>query len=415
MIEGKIIKFYREKAGLTQGQLVKGICSVTHLSKIERGITEYSEEITQLLANKLNINPQVEMARYHNLSKKLEQWHDAIVIQNFRESKALKNELEQDELIQLQEFNVYYLLLSARYHLSNNQLAEAKRIIDFLQKGEAAYSPHDSNMLKHVRGIYYFQSGQFQECVDVLTLIDQLQYNRLEYYYHLAIAYHSINSPVRAYYYADKALRYFRKTLNMLRIIDTEMVMLIQLNSNEPHDFNETFETYEKLLKMCDTCNAVERKAKLYHNLAFEYSRRKQYQKAVEFYTEALKLIDEHSPQYLTTLDRYIFSCHAGKLVSKEILKEQAQKGLKLAQAAKSNDWINFQLHLYLLNDEEENYYQCIETTALPYFKKMGSRILIDYFEKKLFQYLYEKGEVEKALALANSLIQGKHNHYEQN
>ncbi|MDQ0197746.1 helix-turn-helix domain-containing protein [Neobacillus ginsengisoli] len=55
MIEGKIIKFYREKAGLTQGQLVEGICFVTHLSKIERGITEYSGEITYLLFKRLTV------------------------------------------------------------------------------------------------------------------------------------------------------------------------------------------------------------------------------------------------------------------------------------------------------------------------------------------------------------------------
>lgn len=45
MIEGKLIKFYREKAGLTQGQLCEGICSGTHLSKIEREITEYSGKL----------------------------------------------------------------------------------------------------------------------------------------------------------------------------------------------------------------------------------------------------------------------------------------------------------------------------------------------------------------------------------
>ncbi|USK33128.1 helix-turn-helix transcriptional regulator [Bacillus sp. F19] len=50
MLEGKLIKFYREKEGFTQGELVQGICSVTHLSKIERGITEYSGEITFLLS-----------------------------------------------------------------------------------------------------------------------------------------------------------------------------------------------------------------------------------------------------------------------------------------------------------------------------------------------------------------------------
>ncbi|MGA5690182.1 hypothetical protein [Cytobacillus pseudoceanisediminis] len=36
MYEGKIIKFYREKTKLTQQQLGEGICSDTHVSKIEK-------------------------------------------------------------------------------------------------------------------------------------------------------------------------------------------------------------------------------------------------------------------------------------------------------------------------------------------------------------------------------------------
>ena len=69
MIEGKLIKFYREKAGLTQGQLCEGICSATHLSKIEREITEYSGEITLLLSQRLNICLENEFVRYHNLNR----------------------------------------------------------------------------------------------------------------------------------------------------------------------------------------------------------------------------------------------------------------------------------------------------------------------------------------------------------
>lgn len=42
MLEGKIIKFYREFQGLKQKDLGDGICSSTHISKIERGLTEVS-------------------------------------------------------------------------------------------------------------------------------------------------------------------------------------------------------------------------------------------------------------------------------------------------------------------------------------------------------------------------------------
>lgn len=95
MIEGKLIKFYREKAGLTQGQLCEGICSVTHLSKIERGITEYSEEITHLLSKRLKICLEDEFVRYQNLHQKLKLWHDTFVMQQHKETENLKNEIEK--------------------------------------------------------------------------------------------------------------------------------------------------------------------------------------------------------------------------------------------------------------------------------------------------------------------------------
>ncbi|CAM3584270.1 helix-turn-helix domain-containing protein [Cytobacillus oceanisediminis] len=413
MIIGKIIKFHREKAGLTQGQLGEGICSVTHLSKIERGITEFSEEITNLLAKKLQINPQDEIVRYHDLSKRLNQWHDAMIMQRIPESETLKIELEEETLIHMPEFQVLYRLLSARYYLSVNKLESAFRIIQELQRNETALSPHDRGMLKHVLGIYYFLTGQFLDCISSLTSIDQDQYNHEEYYYHLAIAYHSIHSNITAYYYGKKALQYFQRTLNILRIIDTEMLLIIQLNSKELHDFNETKEKYEQLIKLCDACNSDARKSKLYHNLAFEYFRRKKYRDSAALYKEAIKLTEENAPHYLTALDGYIHTCFKGSLQPKETLIELSEKGLKQAKDLDSYTWIYFQLHLHLLREEEKLYYQLIEETALPYFKNIGYGILIDHYEKKLFHYYSRKGDAQKALELASSFIHKQKSYYD--
>ncbi len=413
MIIGKIIKFYREKAGLTQGQLGEGICSVTHLSKIERGITEYSGEITYLLAKKLCINPEDELNRYHELSKRLNEWHESMIMQRIQESETIKHELQDEILIQMPDFQKLYSLLSARYHLSVGDLESASKIIENLQKTSVAFSPHDANMLKHIQGIYYFLTGQYRDCISCLTSIDQDQYSYEEYYYHLAIAYHSIHSNITAYYYGKKALQYFQRTLNILRIIDTEMLLIVQLNSKELHDFNETKEKYEQLIKLCDACNSGDRKSKLYHNLAFEYFRRKKYRDAASLYKEALKLTDENAPHYLTALDGYIHTCYKGNLQSREILIETAEKGMKQAKAANAYTWIFFQLHLHLLKDEEQKYYQFIAETVLPYFKKVGYGILIDHYEKKLFHYYSAKGEVQKALGLASSFIKKQKSYYD--
>jgi len=53
---GRKIKFYREKNGITQGKLAKGICSIPYLSKIENNKTIPSEEVLHLLCERLGIS-----------------------------------------------------------------------------------------------------------------------------------------------------------------------------------------------------------------------------------------------------------------------------------------------------------------------------------------------------------------------
>lgn len=313
------------------------------------------------------------------------------------------------------DFQVYYQLLSARYYLTHNKIETAFLLIQDLQKIESSLSPQDRNMLKHVLGVYYFIIGKYRDCIQILASIDRSEYNQFEYYYHLALAHHLIHSNIISYYYAEKALHYFRKTLNVIRIIDSEMIMLLQLNAKELHDFDETKERYKQLIRTCDSINEKDRKSKLLNNLAYELFKRKNYQEAAKLYEEAMNLIDEKVPHYLIVLNGYINTCNKGKLLSTEVLLELANKGLHIAKETKSYNWFFFELHLYQLNqEEEEQYYQFIDTTALPFLKNMGFTMLIEHYEKKLFQYYYDKGDTEKALELANSYVQGRKSYYDQ-
>ena len=52
---GSLIKFHRTKLGMTQNELATGICSISHLSKIENNSKEGNSETIRLLLEKLNI------------------------------------------------------------------------------------------------------------------------------------------------------------------------------------------------------------------------------------------------------------------------------------------------------------------------------------------------------------------------
>jgi len=404
MYEGKIIKFYREKYKLTQEQLGKDICSVTHISKIECAQTTYATDIITLLSKRLEINMELEVKRLINIKQQLFNWHEAIIMQLFDEMDQINNELKQDELIKISEYYNMYQLLRSRYLLLHNNSHEAFKIIKKLQKTENKLTPYDTNLLKHVLGIYYISKQDYISAIQTLKEIQNEIYNNPEYYYYLAIAYHTLQSPVLAYYYAEKSHQFFEYMNNYPRVIDAEMLMIIQVKDDD--DYEEIINRFKKLIKSCEICNDPNRKAKVLHNLAYEYLRRKKYEQASFYYKESMSLKETESPSYLLSLEGYIRSSFEGVLMSNEELIQHVEKGLTIAINNNQLLYIHlFKLLLYLLKSKEKEYYEYLSNKALPMFVKCGYTFLIQRSKKELFNFYYKLKLTDDALEMAQLLI----------
>jgi transcriptional regulator with XRE-family HTH domain len=404
MYEGKIIKFYREKYKLTQEQLGKDICSITHISKIECNQTTYSLEIISLLSKRLGINIELEVNKLKNIKQHLFQWQDAIIMQSFEDMEQINSELERELLIEISEYRYMYQLLRARYFLMKNCPLEAIKTIKKLQKIENKLTPYETNLLKHVMGIYYIAKQEYVKAIETLKTIQNENYNNPEYYYHLAIAYHTIQSPILAYYYAEKSHQFFQDMNNYLRVIDAEMLMIIQVEDDDSKE--EIIQRFKKLIKSCELLNAPERKAKVLHNLAAEYFRRKNYEQASRYYKESMSLKDQESPVYLLSLEGFIRSSFDGKLITNDQLIHLAEHGLTIATRIKELLYIHlFKLLLYLLKYKEKEYHQYLFNKALPMFINSGYTYLIKRSKKELFHYYSNNNLLDEALEMANLLI----------
>lgn len=404
MNEGKIIKFYREKYQMTQEQLGKGICSGTHISKIERLHTEYSPEIITLLSERLGINIEKELIKLNNIKSRLNHWHDVIVMQLLEEMDLINHELEQEDLIQISDYINLYKLLRVRYLLMHNLTEEAFEILDEIQKKEHKLSSYEANLFKHVLGVYYLAKHENLKAIQALKSINDTDYNNKEYTYHLAVAYHLNESPVMAYFFADKSLRFFKEINNYLRVIDAEMLMAIQVKDDG--DFKETIQRFESLIKSCELCNSPDRKARLLHNLAFEYFRRKNYEPANRYYKESMSLKNNDSSAYLLSLEGYIRSAYYGRLLPKNELLQLTNEGLEKALKNSEELYINlFTLLSYLIQNKEQEYHQYLSDYSLPLFKKFGFVYLIKRSEKELFNYCFNQKKTRRALKMAHILI----------
>lgn len=406
MNEGKVIKFYREKANLTQEQLSKGICSVTHISKIERGLTEYSSEITNLLAKRLGVDIQSELKRLNEIDALIQFLEDALMKQKYDDVEIIIQKLFNFPILVVTKYQIRFELLLARYYCSQGNPRKATKILSAIQKGMPKLSLYETNLLNHVLGYYYITEKKYINAIDVLKSIHPNQYRNHEFYYILAYSYHSIGSKVLAYYYAEKALTYFKETNNFNRIIDTETLMIVQIGDNEYLNFQETASQYQSLIQTCEICNFIDKKSKLLYNFAYNRYLRKEYLEASELYKEAMEICEKNSPLYFWSFEGYIRSAYEGSLLETDKLIELVTNGMSLL-AKNPTDRLS-QILFTMLNyeiTEHNELYSFIDETALPFFKENELFWFVQQYEKRLFVHYSKSNQAEKALAIAASIF----------
>lgn len=405
MIEGKIIKFHRERLGLKQADLGRGICSKTHISKIERGLTEVSKDTIEELAQRLDIDMAAELQTYMGLDLLLKEWHEAIILKLSAKAKKIKKQLESIVLLQIPDFHRSNMLILTKYYISIGEGDRAKTLILEMNTWQDL-SLFDQNMLLHIKGEFYLlHEKDYSKAITHLKRIDLTYYNNPEYYYHLAVAYHHIDSKVLAYYYATKALHFFTSKHSFTRIIETEMLMLIQVEQEEyfvPKDSG-----YPRLIEMADNLGLHKQKVQLLHNYAYQQFRYGEYERAFSFYQQVLEIVKTTDAQYLLSLEGYLNAATKLEVLSKNELLVIAEEGLALAK--QKEDYMSehfFQLHLYKIKQLDEFYYNYLEKEMYPAIKKIGYGLASETYEIKLFDYYMEKGQIEKASEYAIPIME---------
>ncbi|WP_060678297.1 helix-turn-helix domain-containing protein [Virgibacillus halodenitrificans] len=405
MYEGKVIKFYRERANLTQEQLGRGVCSSTHVSKIERGLTEYSGEIINLLVNRLGIDMEKELVNITTIKEKLDLWQDMIITQN-SSANEVEADLDNNQFISVSEYKTLYCLTKMLHHIKIGNKDIVKKHFKLLPKEIEERPKFEQNLYKHVLGSYYMMTENHPKALKLLKTIDFDIYTNPLVYYDLASAYHHNKSPVFAYYYAEKALNLFKQRNNFLGIIDAENLMIIQLESDNQKEFNETIERYGNLLELCDLVHAYDKKAKITHNYAYENFRKQNYAEAKKLYEQSMALKEPYSSVYLLSLEGVIRCGIEGHIVPKDVLLKYIEEGLEIAKEIKDTLYSHIMiLHKHEILKQKTLYYDFLAHKALPYFKTNGYVVISQRYEKELFSHYIKTGQKEKALEMSISIM----------
>lgn len=203
-------------------------------------------------------------------------------------------------------------------------------------------------------GIKESLKGHYPKAIEHLMNIEANEYRNHEFYYHIACASLFINDQGKTLYYANKALDYFKHTNNFKRIIDTEILLLIHMETNEIYHFDDAIERYRNLIQTCDIYGDHFRKCILSNNLAFTYFMKKEFGKAETIYQEAKELsikIDD-TKRYVRSL---IGQIHSGLWQNDSVTEKETEKWSRLIKEGVSlsgdneTNKIYFQLLTFLL------------------------------------------------------------------
>ncbi|KON88076.1 hypothetical protein AF332_15495 [Sporosarcina globispora] len=302
---GKIIYYHRKKQHKTQEQLCQGICSVTHLSKIENNFKEANIKTLQMLCERLEISIEEENKKTQLLKRKLELFYDAMERLFKDKAATLYTELlEHKEYVQCTEMIYVYELYMLRYLLLLNRFSEFEEVSSKMKKDVTKYSSYEAYVWDFLQAIYYGLTQQYVQSLEILNRLEEKaeQYSGkiTDYYYYRAATHGHLFQYSLSLHYAYKSLRVLQDTNNTLRIVHVKIIIAVNLI------YIGKFERADQMLVLvlsdAELLGDTDMKAIALHNLGFLYHRKGNFQKMLEYFSKSLELKQKYTYDYYLTV-----------------------------------------------------------------------------------------------------------------
>ncbi|MQR93857.1 helix-turn-helix domain-containing protein [Fictibacillus phosphorivorans] len=400
---GQRIRYYRKTKGLTQEELAQGICSVSYLSKIEKGDAKSSEEVINLLCERLGISP--EEVDESKILEMLNEWNMMMVDRQFEEAGNTYIKIkEKMEGITDPSLRLRYELFYSRYLMVIEPplLDETKEKLEGIEK----LLDHLSNDLKFYYymfwGMYFNFNKKYNEALDYLHKAEK-QFNQTSNvqdseaavnYYLLALTYSFLMRVTSITTYTFKAIQIFDRDYNYSRSADCQILLGISYRRAKHYDLAETHLKnalkYSTMFKD-ETLNGI-----IYHNLGYISSCKKEHLKAIDRYEKSLGYKQSQSPQNMANTI-YLLASEHYELGNYDKVKELIKSGLDLVDEEQES-YYNLIILQYKMNGiESEDYIQYLRKKAIPFFENKGIWEYVSNNSELLADMFFNQGHYKKA------------------
>jgi HTH-type transcriptional regulator, quorum sensing regulator NprR len=392
---GNRIKMERIHQNMTQGQLSKGIISISYLSKIENGLTTASREVLEMLCERLGLPLTEEQET--ELIKELKDWYTHISRKNLNEAKSLYAKYkslfeEKSDTIAI----IYFRLFEIRYLFLIKEMEIAKKLFLKLEQVQDLFD-RDMNYYYHkFSGLYSYLTGQYSMAMEQYKLSERLLVNSNQYqkweeadiYYSIGLTLSQLNNPTLTIRYAEKALVIYQSDYELKRC--AECHILLGIGYVKTKEFNLAEESYRTASKLAYQMNDTYLKGLIHHNLGYLLSLQDCSCEAIAEFVSSLKYKDEGNlVGRLKTIHSLTYEYYQIGEIEKS--KKWIEEALILLSNNVNEQTVVYKIHFslfdYLITRQFNKYEQSFKKEGMPYFKKYGLNYYLSFYSEVLAKH----------------------------
>lgn len=166
---GSEIKYRRERASLTLGELSGEICSISYLSKIENCQLAVSRHYLEEICKKLKLDDK-EFGRLYSLTRYLDETIMALLNEDNLKIKTIYENVKEFKNYKSRIIHMVYYISIGDYAEASNISKELNRIIGGMPDDAIVYY---STVLAYFR----FKNGEYQEALDIIDSMGSFNKN----------------------------------------------------------------------------------------------------------------------------------------------------------------------------------------------------------------------------------------------
>lgn len=395
---GSIIKYHRLNQNLTQAVLCNGICSITHLSKIENNNKEADPETLSLLLNRLGLTLLDTEERNHLILNEINDFFKSMIYYDVACTLEIYQSLkEKEEQLNLLE-NVYtYHIYLFRYYLLLADVQKAQQKKEFLEPFISIFSQYENHLFQYCNGILLIQHGKYSQALKLfITIEKEIALPNIllgEFYYLIGLTYSYLKDFSRSVTYTHKAILEFNKQFNYIRTLHAQT--LLAVNYTELGLLQDAHEQFEHLLRNVKMMNRTELLATIHHNFAHLFEKQQDDHQATIHYKKAL----DHSSN---TVQYYMSLCNLTEILIRQGKRDEAKENIKIILQKCTTPnlkkyYFIFKYFDYVLNNQIKRAMNYLEKHVLPFSEKNNLTNEIHTYALLLGDY-YANSDKDKAI-----------------